>query len=50
MIVARWVEWATEVIDTWPDDVTEARVDDTAAAEAVRLAESITAILRTRDG
>ena len=42
--VARWVEWASEVVDTWPDDVTRARFNVGAAEEGVRLAESITSI------
>jgi DNA-binding PadR family transcriptional regulator len=43
--VARWVRWATEVVETWPDDVTQAPFDDAAAAEGVRIAESIPALL-----
>jgi DNA-binding PadR family transcriptional regulator len=43
--VARWVHWATEVVETWPDDVTQAPFDDAAAAEGVRIAESIPALL-----
>jgi DNA-binding PadR family transcriptional regulator len=46
VMVARWVEWATTVVDSWPDDVTRAPFDDAAAAEGVRLAESIPAMLR----
>jgi PadR family transcriptional regulator, regulatory protein AphA len=44
--VARWLTWATSVVETWPDDVTDAPLDHAAAEEAVRLAESIPAILR----
>jgi DNA-binding PadR family transcriptional regulator len=43
--VARWVQWATEVVEQWPDDVTRAPFDTAAAAEAVQLAESIPALL-----
>lgn len=43
--VARWVEWASVLVDTWPDDVTGAPFDHAAAAEAVALAESIETIL-----
>jgi DNA-binding PadR family transcriptional regulator len=43
--VARWVQWATHLVETWPDDVTEAPFDAAAAEEAVRLAESIPALL-----
>lgn len=47
--VARWVDWATHVVDTWPEDVTEAPFDVTAADEGVRLAESIPALLGQHD-
>jgi DNA-binding PadR family transcriptional regulator len=43
--VARWVHWATELVEGWPDDVTRAPFDAAAAEEAVRLAESIPALL-----
>lgn len=45
VMIARWVEWASQIIETWPDDVTEAPFDAAAAEEAVRLAESIPATL-----
>jgi DNA-binding PadR family transcriptional regulator len=48
VMVARWVQWATEVVDTWPDDVTRAPFDNDAAEEGVRLAESIPALLSGR--
>ncbi len=41
VMVARWVAWATEVVETWPDDVTEAQFNTAAAEEGVRLASSI---------
>jgi PadR family transcriptional regulator AphA len=41
VMVARWVEWASQVVDTWPDDVTKAPFNIAAAEEGVRLAESI---------
>jgi PadR family transcriptional regulator AphA len=47
--VARWVEWASDIVKDWPDDVLEAPFDMVAAAEGVRLAESITAILEQGD-
>ena len=47
--VARWVEWASDLVKDWPDDVLEAPFDTVAAAEGVRLAESITAILEQGD-
>ena len=46
VMFARWVQWATTVADSWPDDVTEAPFDVAAAREAVRLAESIPPLLR----
>ena len=44
--VARWVRWATEVVERWPDDVRDAPFDMRAAQEGVALAESIPEILR----
>jgi len=43
--VARWVEWASDIVSDWPDDVLEAPFDTAAAEESVRLAENITAML-----
>jgi DNA-binding PadR family transcriptional regulator len=43
--VARWVTWATEMVEHWPDDVRAAPFDPAAAEESVALAESINAIL-----
>src|SRR5581483_5537659 len=37
--VARWVTWATTVVDTWPDDVTAATFDVAVAEEGVARAE-----------
>jgi DNA-binding PadR family transcriptional regulator len=45
VMVARWVRWATDIAQTWPDDVTQAPFDGAAAAEGVRLAESIVTML-----
>jgi len=42
--VAEWVEWATGIVEDWPDDVTLAAFDVVAAEEAVRLAERIQAL------
>jgi DNA-binding PadR family transcriptional regulator len=47
VMVARWVTWATEIVEAWPDDVGEAPFDTAAADQAVRLAESITFLLDT---
>jgi DNA-binding PadR family transcriptional regulator len=45
VMVAQWVHWAGEVVESWPDDVTQAPFDTAAADQGVRLAESIPAIL-----
>ena len=47
-MVARWVRWASDVVEGWPDDVTTAPFDTAAAEEGVRLAESIPALLERR--
>jgi DNA-binding PadR family transcriptional regulator len=41
--VSRWVEWASAVVEDWPEDVRAAPFDVGAGEEAVRLAESIAA-------
>lgn len=46
--VARWVDWAAVVVDTWPDDVTDAPFDVDAARRGVELAERIDEILARR--
>jgi DNA-binding PadR family transcriptional regulator len=43
--VARWISWATEVVEAWPDDVRDAPFDERAAEEGVAVAESIEHIL-----
>jgi PadR family transcriptional regulator AphA len=43
--VARWVQWASSIVETWPDDVTKAPFDTASAEEALALAESVAAIL-----
>lgn len=45
-MVARSVECASDVVETWPDDVTEAPLDQLAAEDSVRSAASIPAMLR----
>jgi DNA-binding PadR family transcriptional regulator len=42
-MVAHWAEWATGVVETWPDDPLDAVADRAAIEEAVRRAESIAA-------
>ena len=45
VMVAHWVDWASQIIDTWPDDVRDAPYNVAAAEEAVRLAESVAKVL-----
>jgi PadR family transcriptional regulator AphA len=47
--IARWVQWASDVVEDWPDDVTQAPFDSAAAGEGVRLAESIPPMLARRE-
>jgi PadR family transcriptional regulator, regulatory protein AphA len=46
-MVAHWAEWATDIVEAWPDDVRQAVPDRAAMEEAVRVAESIAATGRT---
>ena len=39
--VAHWVDWASQLVDQWPDDVGDASFDVAAAEEGVRRAESV---------
>jgi PadR family transcriptional regulator, regulatory protein AphA len=48
-MIARWVRWATDVAEPWPDDVTQAPFSLTTAEEGVRLAESIPTLLSRVD-
>jgi PadR family transcriptional regulator AphA len=43
--VARWVQWASTIVDTWPDDVNEAHFDLDVAKHGVEIAERIEIIL-----
>jgi len=45
--VARWVQWAIEIVDGYPDDVRDAPSDVAAAQEGVDLAESIDVSMRS---
>jgi hypothetical protein len=38
-MVARWAEWATGIVEAWPDDPGQATFDVAEQDEAVRLAE-----------
>jgi hypothetical protein len=37
-LVARWAEWATGIVESWPDDPAEARVDPAVFDEILRRA------------
>ena len=45
VMVARWVDWASAVVATWPDDVRDAPFDIAAAQESVARVESVDVIL-----
>jgi PadR family transcriptional regulator AphA len=45
VMVAHWVDWASQLVDQWPDDVRNAPFDVTAAEVGVRLAESVAKIV-----
>ncbi|PVZ09363.1 PadR family transcriptional regulator [Actinomycetospora cinnamomea] len=47
--VARWVDWATRVVENWPDDVSQAPFDTAVAQDGVRLAESVRQLLDRRE-
>jgi PadR family transcriptional regulator AphA len=49
LMVARWVAWASTVVEMWPDEVTDAPFDVGAAEEAVRLAERVDVALQVSD-
>jgi DNA-binding PadR family transcriptional regulator len=46
--VAEWVEWASGVVDGWPNDPADAPFDVEAAQENVRRAERVTTLLDPR--
>jgi PadR family transcriptional regulator, regulatory protein AphA len=46
--LARWITWASAMVDTWPDDVSDAPFSEVAAEEGVALAESVKSILSAR--
>jgi len=45
VMVAQWVEWASVMVDDWPDDVRTAPFDVGAAREGLARAESIPTVL-----
>jgi DNA-binding PadR family transcriptional regulator len=46
LMVARWVHWATGVVESWPDDVKDAPYDVAVGAEALDRAREVEALLR----
>src|SRR5687768_8687058 len=42
--VARWVDWASDIVADWPDDVRDAPFSDAAAEEGVQLAQSVASL------
>ncbi len=46
VMVAQWVDSASELVDTWPDDVRDAPFDISVAEEGVRLAERVQKVKR----
>ena len=47
LMVARWIRWATAVVEDWPDDVIDAPFDSAAAEQGVELAQEVHRILGT---
>ncbi|HTN81550.1 MAG TPA: PadR family transcriptional regulator [Acidimicrobiales bacterium] len=47
LMVARWIGWATAVVEDWPDDVIDAPFDSAAAEQGVELAQEVHRILGT---
>lgn len=41
VMVAHWVDWASRLVEDWPEDARNAPCDVAATEEAVRLAQSI---------
>jgi DNA-binding PadR family transcriptional regulator len=46
-MLAEWARWAIDLVEDWPDDVTDAPVDREAMAEAVGRAERVTGLARS---
>jgi PadR family transcriptional regulator, regulatory protein AphA len=40
-MVAHWADWATTIVQDWPDDPRQAILDQTTQKESVRIAERI---------
>ncbi len=46
VMVDQWVDWASELVEAWPDDVRSAPFDVSVAEEGVRLAEQVQKVVR----
>jgi PadR family transcriptional regulator, regulatory protein AphA len=46
LMVARWTEWASDLVESWPDDVRDAPFNADEFAEGVRRAASIATVPR----
>jgi PadR family transcriptional regulator, regulatory protein AphA len=46
VMVARWIEWASELVDDWPDDVRSAPFDVSEAEESLRRVERVQRVMR----
>ncbi len=45
-MVAEWIDWATELVDDWPDDVRSAPFDVSEAEESLRRVERVQRAMR----
>ena len=46
VMVAHWVDWASELVDDWPDDVRSAPFDISEAEESLRRVERVQRVMR----
>ena len=46
VMVAKWIDWASELVDDWPDDVRSAPFDVSEAEESLRRVERVQRVMR----
>ena len=46
VMVAQWIDWASELVDDWPDDVRSAPFDISEAEESLRRVERVQRVMR----
>jgi DNA-binding PadR family transcriptional regulator len=46
VMVAEWIDWASELVDEWPDDVRSAPFDISEAEESLRRVERVQRVMR----